>query len=244
MDLTYKPWHYARVLHFGLSCAALCLGLVLAGMTAWTWLLVTVAVYVFMAVTNSAGYHRLFCHRSYETSKFWEAFLLLTGTLSCYGSSLQYCVVHTLHHRHSDTELDPHHFKTFRDVFSENYSLDRVPYSGRKEMVRLLRRPLHGLVHRFYWAIPAIFSLALLAISWKILLFCYLAPVGMVILSAALFNYIAHDDDGPSNSAYSVLFASGEWRHKLHHDKPHRWDLREKWYHIDCGAYLIMLIKR
>ena len=244
MELTFKPQHYAVVLRAGLACAFLCLGLVATGVVAWPWLFGILAAYVFMAVTNSAGFHRLFAHRSYETSIFWETFLLITGTLSCYGSSLQWCVMHSDHHRHADTERDPHQFNSFWDVFRENYSMDTIPLSSRRVIARLLQRPLHGFVHRFYWAFPAVWSLIMLAISWKAMLFCYWAPVGVVIFSAALFNYIAHSDNGPTNSAYSVLFASGEWRHKLHHDKPHRWDLREKWWHIDCGAYLIMLIKR
>ncbi len=80
--------------------------------------------------------------------------------------------------------------------------------------------------------------------SLQTLFFLYLAPLGLVIFSAALFNYISHGVDGPNNSAFYSLQASGEWRHKLHHEKPWLWDLREKWYHIDASAYFIRMIKR
>ena len=243
MDLSFKPEHYLRVLYTGLAACAVGTGLVLAGVVSWQWLLVTWLVYCFLAITNSAGYHRLFCHYSYETSLFWEMFLLFSGTVSCYSSSIQYCVVHTWHHEYSDTDDDPHTFETFWDVLRANYRMDNIPLSARKVMARLLKRPMHAFVHRHFWIFPAAMALTLALISWKALLFGYLAPIGLVLFSAAMFNYLAHDDDGPNDDTV-VLFVSGEGRHKLHHEKPWLWDLREKWWHIDPSAWLISLIKR
>jgi len=91
--------------------------------------------------------------------------------------------------------------------------------------------------------LPVAFGSGLMLVSPQIALFLYLAPLGLVIFSAALFNYIAHDEGGPNNRAFYVLQSSGEWRHKLHHRRPWQWDLREKWYHVDPTALFIRMIK-
>jgi fatty-acid desaturase len=245
LNLRYQPEHYAYVLWAGLICLYTCIVLVVAGVVAWPWLLGTWLVYSFMAMTNSAGFHRLFAHRSYETSRFWEWVLLITGTLSCYGSSFQWTVVHSQHHKFSDTDKDPHRFSHWTEMFKSNYMIEKISMSAKRYIKHLLKKPGHKWIHNHYWSIPAAFALFLaLVCGIKALAFLYLAPLGLVIFSAALFNYISHGEDGPNNSAFYSLQASGEWRHKLHHDKPHRWDLREKWYHIDASAYFIWLIKK
>ncbi|MEY9575897.1 fatty-acid desaturase [Bradyrhizobium diazoefficiens] len=243
MDLSFKPKHYLPVLYTGLAALVLGALLVLTGVVWWPWLFLTWGVYCFLAITNSAGHHRLFCHGSYETSTFWEVFLILTGTLSCYSSSLQYCVTHSWHHKYADTDGDPHHFESFWDVFRESYRMENAPLSSRKAMARLLKRPGHAFFHRYFWAFPALLVVILAAIGWKVLLFGYVAPVGVILFSAAMFNFLSHDDGGPNNKTIA-LFVSGEGRHKLHHENPHLWDLRQKWWHIDPSAWLISLIKR
>jgi len=242
MNLRYKPHHYQWILHFGLANVILGFALVIFG-TSWLWLLGSFIVYSFMAMINSAGFHRLFAHRSYTTTPFWEAFLLFCGTLTSYGSSFVWCVVHHQHHKHSDTERDPHKFDSVKSIFTANYEMNKVDYSAKKVIRKLMDKPYHSFVHRHYWAFPIAFSLILGLISLKALVFLYWAPIGLVILSAGIFNYIAHNENGPTNTAYYALQASGEWRHKLHHEQPWRWDLREKWYHLDPAAYFIRLIK-
>jgi len=244
LNLRYKPSHYVIVLWAGLFSLAVACCLALTGMVTWPWLLGTWLVYSFMAMTNSAGFHRLFAHRSYKTHPFWEWFLLITGTLSCYGSSFQWTVVHSQHHKFSDTDKDPHRFGHWTEMFKSNYMIEKISMSAKRYVKHLLKKPGHKWIHNHYWAIPASFAMILGFLSLKVLLFLYMAPLGLVIFSAALFNYISHGESGPNNSAFYSLQASGEWRHKLHHDKPHLWDLREKWYHIDASAYFIALIRK
>lgn len=244
MNWRYKPYHYVWVMWGGLLAFVAATMLVGLGKVGWGWLAGTWMVYSFMAMTNSAGFHRLFAHRAFRTSPFWEWFLLITGTLSCYGSSFQWTVVHSQHHKYSDSEKDPHRFGHWTDMFKTNYVIEKVAFSSKRYIKHLLKRPGHKWIHNHYWMIPLSFLSLLLLLSPVAALYLYLAPLGLVIFSAALFNYIAHGEDGPNNKAFYALQASGEWRHKLHHQKPWRWDLREKWYHIDMTALFIKAIKR
>ena len=75
----------------------------------WTNLLVAVVLY-WMAVGFgiSMGYHRLHTHRGYKTSKAFEYFLAVCGTLTLEGGPIFWVATHRVHHQHSDQDGDPH----------------------------------------------------------------------------------------------------------------------------------------
>ena len=56
----------------------------------------------------SLGYHRLHTHRGYKTSKAFEYFLAVCGTLTLEGGPIFWVATHRVHHQHSDHEGDPH----------------------------------------------------------------------------------------------------------------------------------------
>src|SRR6187549_1054686 len=75
----------------------------------WTNLLVALTLH-WMAVGFgiSLGYHRLHTHRGYKTSKAFEYFLAVCGTLTLEGGPIFWVATHRVHHQHSDREGDPH----------------------------------------------------------------------------------------------------------------------------------------
>lgn len=60
-----------------------------------------------MVLGNTAGYHRLLAHRSYETVRWVRNTLTLLSALHS-GSPLAWVGVHRVHHAFSDTDLDSH----------------------------------------------------------------------------------------------------------------------------------------
>jgi stearoyl-CoA desaturase (Delta-9 desaturase) len=54
------------------------------------------------------GFHRLFAHRSFATSRTVERVLMILGCMAGQSSPFFWIAVHRLHHRHSDTDDDPH----------------------------------------------------------------------------------------------------------------------------------------
>ena len=56
----------------------------------------------------SLGYHRLHTHRGFKTSKAFEYFLAVCGTLTLEGGPIFWVATHRLHHQHSDQDGDPH----------------------------------------------------------------------------------------------------------------------------------------
>ena len=56
----------------------------------------------------SLGYHRLHTHRGFKTSKAFEYFLAVCGTLTLEGGPIFWVATHRVHHQHSDQDGDPH----------------------------------------------------------------------------------------------------------------------------------------
>jgi stearoyl-CoA desaturase (delta-9 desaturase) len=74
------------------------------------WPLLLFAV-VFAAATNlsiTAGYHRLFAHRSYEAHPLVRMLYLLLGASAWQGSALKWSADHRRHHGKVDTDHDPY----------------------------------------------------------------------------------------------------------------------------------------
>src|SRR5690606_25624207 len=68
----------------------------------WTNLLVAFALHwLAVGFGISLGYHRLHTHRGFKTSKAFEYFLALCGTLTLEGGPIFWVATHRVHHQHS-----------------------------------------------------------------------------------------------------------------------------------------------
>jgi stearoyl-CoA desaturase (delta-9 desaturase) len=74
----------------------------------WLYAGLLLGFYVLTAVGITVGYHRYFCHKSFEASRPLEIFLAILGTMAWEGPILKWCAMHRCHHQHSDGVGDPH----------------------------------------------------------------------------------------------------------------------------------------
>src|SRR5262249_5380352 len=65
-------------------------------------------MYLLTGLGITVGYHRLFTHRSFETSRVVQFILAVLGSMAVQGSLLRWVATHRRHHQHSDTPEDPH----------------------------------------------------------------------------------------------------------------------------------------
>merc|ERR1711871_601660 len=56
----------------------------------------------------TAGVHRLWSHRSYKATFPLRVFLMLLNTIANQGSIWHWARDHRVHHKHSETDADPH----------------------------------------------------------------------------------------------------------------------------------------
>ena len=107
---TRRSARVARTLFFGVPPVAL----VAAGWMAWGgslhWhdLVVFAITYVVTGLGITVGFHRLFTHRSFKTSRAVRALFGVLGSMAVEGPLIDWVATHRKHHRYSDHPGDPH----------------------------------------------------------------------------------------------------------------------------------------
>jgi stearoyl-CoA desaturase (Delta-9 desaturase) len=99
-----------RTLVFALPPAALCAAgwLAWGGSLHWQDLLVLAITYTLTGLGITVGYHRLFTHRSFKTTRATRALLAVLGSMAVEGPVIEWVATHRKHHRFSDQPGDPH----------------------------------------------------------------------------------------------------------------------------------------
>ena len=87
-----------------LSAAGLLWGVALS----WVDVLIFLVLYVACALGNSVGFHRLFTHKSFETTQWLRGTFAILGSMAMQGPLTQWVTDHRKHHALSDVEGDPH----------------------------------------------------------------------------------------------------------------------------------------
>ena len=99
-----------RVIVFGLPPAALAVGgwLTWGDALRWQDLVVLGIMYTLTGFGITVGYHRLFTHRSFRTTRAIRALLAVLGSMAIEGPVIEWVSTHRKHHRFSDLPGDPH----------------------------------------------------------------------------------------------------------------------------------------
>jgi len=74
----------------------------------WVDVLLFVVLYVAGALGNSVGFHRLFTHKSFETTAWLRGTFAILGSMAMQGPVTQWVTDHRKHHALSDVDGDPH----------------------------------------------------------------------------------------------------------------------------------------
>lgn len=235
--MRHKAWMANSAYYLGV------VALVWTVFTSPAWLLLAFPIFLLGGFTLSVGYHRLFCHGSFKTSRFWHGFWAFCGVLFMYSSPLQWAVTHATHHRHSDTDLDPHE-GALRAASLLRKGYRKVPLATIKGR-RFLRDPMHQFVDSYYAGIWLASAVLMLLVSPEFFLHAYLPALGAAHFVAALHQFLGHFGDRPRNLWFMeyIMPSAGEWLHKNHHDHPGWSNLRTKPWHLDTGALVIALTR-
>jgi stearoyl-CoA desaturase (delta-9 desaturase) len=74
----------------------------------WVDLGLLLGMYALTGLGITVGYHRLFTHRAFETTRIVQFIFAGLGSMALQGSLLWWVATHRRHHQHSDTPDDPH----------------------------------------------------------------------------------------------------------------------------------------
>lgn len=193
--------------------------------------------YVIRIIGVTAGYHRLYSHRSYTARPVFRLALAIFGTWSGQGSLRRWVIMHRFHHQNTETVHDPHspvvagfwyaHFgwlldaKTYERALSEEY---KVKLSKQENWVSDHFNSI------FLVQIPVLFVLGhycgtsgLAWLGWGFFL-----TVTLSLHATFMVNSICHmfgelhpkgRDESRNNWFVSIVMLGEGW-HANHHFKP------------------------
>ena len=221
-----------------------------------TWPIALLAVFFWKAagLSITAGYHRLFAHRSYE-AKGWLKFLyLFFGAGAFQNSALKWCSDHRIHHRKVDTDQDPYNinegfFYAHMGWIMLKSDQEECPYPPD-----LLKDKLVMFQHKYYLPMSAMAGFGLpLLLGWALgdafggFLFAGLVRVVFVHHSTFFVNSLAHYwgskpyslIDTARDNAFVAFLTNGEGYHNFHHKFEADYRNGIKWYHYDPTKWWI-----
>ena len=251
-----KDWF--RIAFFVLSPV---IGIVGTAAYAWThgvrwWQPVLFLVlYALVGISVTAGYHRLFAHRSYDCHPVVQAFYLFFGAMALQNSILHWASDHRTHHRYVDHEWDPYNIRRggwwahILWIFYRNppgRSFDDVPDLQKNPLVQLQYRyaSLIGIVGGLGLPtlIGAAFGDPLGGLLWG-------GFLRLVVIHHTTFfvNSIAHlygtrpytEENSARDNGWVALVTNGEGYHNFHHRFPADFRNGIRWYHWDPSKWWI-----
>lgn len=254
------------------------IGFLVAAIFFWGTLFngVQLAIFGFMyAITSigiTIGYHRLFTHSSFKTSRFMTAVFAAFGSMAIEGPVLQWVADHRRHHQCSDDEGDPHSphlhsggiLEALKGMWHSHMgwminprTKQSMRYVGDLRKDKLVRRmsklfPLWVLISL---ALPALLG-GLMTLTWMgaflgflwggLVRICFVHHVTWSI------NSVCHiwgaqpfnTNDHSRNNLIMGVFALGEGWHNNHHafQSSARHGLR--WWQLDMSYIIIWFMSK
>ncbi len=242
------PIDWASTIPFALAHLA-CLGAIWTGVRLED-VLVGLALFWARMFGITAGYHRYFAHRTFRTGRVFQFLLALLAQSSAQRGVLWWAATHRDHHKHSDTERDPHsplkkgfwrsHLGWFFEKGASETDLARIPdFAKYPELVWLDRHPY----------LPAI----LLGVGcwfvggWSLLVVGFFWSTVALWHATFSINSLAHvigrrryvTGDSSRNNWWLALLTFGEGWHNNHHYYPASVRQGFRWYELDV-TWLIL----
>lgn len=226
----------------------------------WPWLLAGFMwVYLFVQpLVRSMMLHRYFAHNSFNVRPWVHKFFCFS-TIFAGVSPVTAAAVHRFHHKHSDTDKDPHspHNGIINSISYNRKLVLGFNYSGflDKSTVPfdLLRNESAMFVHKNL-AVLCLSTMSICwLISWKLLVFVYIFGIGLALTVTGILNIVYghkkswgsyRNFDTPDHSQNSkwINWIYAEGFHNNHHAYPLAWNQSMKPDEIDYVAYAIKYI--
>lgn len=200
------------------------------------------------------GFHRMAAHRSFEVPKILEYFFILCGTLACQGGVIDWVGSHRLHHKYSDTPLDPH---DSNKGFWWSHMVWLFYHSPSKEdMPRytqdLSEDPFYKFCQNYFIPIQVVLGLFLYFLGgWSFVVWGIFVRLVLVFhctwfVNSAThkFGYQTYDaKDHSRNCWWVALVTYGEGWHNNHHAYQYSARHGLTWWEIDFTWMTIQLLQ-
>lgn len=221
--------------------------------------LLLVGMYLAVGLSVTAGYHRLFSHKSYEASAPLQLFYALFGAMAAQNSILWWSASHRMHHQYVDRDWDPYNI---RRGFWWAHILWIFHRSDAPDVAAnapdLLKNPIVQWQHRWHHAILIAGGFGLPALVGAMfgdpvggLLWGGFTRLVVVHHTTFLVNSLAHRLGEPAYNAEIsardnwgvALLTLGEGYHSFHHRFPADFRNGVRWFHWDPAKWFIATLR-
>lgn len=207
----------------------------------------------------TAGYHRLYAHKTYRTNVVIEAIILFFASMAGQGSALRWGFDHRLHHAYVDTDDDPYSIKKGFWYAHFLWIIEKPRKIDPKVVPDLMKNKLVMFQHR-YVELCLVVTNAIAFFAVGALLNDYLGAfvISLWLRMFALhhftwfINSLAHTwGDKPFSQEQSAvnnyvisLLTFGEGYHNYHHTFANDYRNGIRWYHFDPTKWLIWTLNK
>ena len=225
----------------------------------WPETITFLVLYLTVGLAVTAGYHRLFAHKSYQASWPVRLFFLVTGAAALENSVLNWAADHRVHHSHVDDDKDPYNItKGFWWAHIGWIFFEAVPPS--RTVVRDLTED-RLVVWQDRWYVPIGIGVAfgiplLVGLATGEVLGCLL--IGCVLRIVAshhttfFINSLCHmvgrqpysREHSARDSPIMAVLAFGEGYHNYHHSFPFDYRNGHKPWHFDPAKWVIWALAK
>ena len=207
-------------------------------------LIAAAVLYALRMFALTGFYHRYFAHKTFHVSRATQFAFALLGASSVQRGPLWWAAHHRNHHRHADTELDPHspgikgflwsHMGWFLTPRAFRTDIERVPDLAKFPELRWLDRydtlipvllaiGLFGFGALLAHVTPALHTSGAQMLVWgffvsTVVLFHATVTINSLAHRFGARRYETHDDS--RNNFWLALLTFGEGWHNNHHFFP------------------------
>ena len=216
----------------------------------------------------TAGFHRLFSHRSFKTNRLFQFFLAYSATCSAQMGPIWWASHHRHHHKYTE-QIEDSHTPTLKGFFWAHVGWIMSPANSptkEKYVEDLMKYPELRWLDKYHYFAP--FSLAVflyvlgeyMAVNYsqyntngmELLLWGFFVSTVFLYHATFMVNSVCHvfghrtydTKDGSVNNLLVAILTLGEGWHNNHHAFPNSEKQGHKWYQIDICHYILWCLSK
>ncbi|EDK42414.1 acyl-CoA desaturase 1 [Lodderomyces elongisporus NRRL YB-4239] len=228
----------------------------------WKTLALGFVLYVFSGISITAGYHRLYSHKSYDAALPVRMFFAFFGAGAIEGSIKWWGHSHRVHHRYTDTPRDPYDARRGFWYSHMGWMLMKAnpKNRARADISDLTADWVVRFQHRHYLMIMLVAAFVtptlVAGLGWGDYWggFIYAGIFKSFFIQQATFcvNSLAHwigvqpfdDRRTPRDHVLTAFVTFGEGYHNFHHEFPSDYRNALKWYQYDPTKVIIYALSK
>lgn len=227
---------------------------------------VCIALYIVRMFAITAGFHRLFAHRTYSTGRVFRFLMAFTGTAAYQKGPLWWSAHHRRHHLLADTEEDLHSPLSHTLWRSHvGWFLSRESQTTEWKLItNLSKYPDLRFLDRYYSLPPAVLALTMFLLGaglqqyapglgtsgWQMLVWGFFISTVVLYHGTFTVNSLAHifgkrrfaTEDNSRNNWFVALITLGEGWHNNHHHYQSSERQGFYWWEIDVSHYTLRVL--